>query len=283
MTVAVTAAEPNLSPPQRPLTARLFDLTLWSGVAILLIVSFGPAQIGKFPMLFSEESGMGEFVRGFFGPFRFWDADWTLIDLTGNDWKLYVSKMWQTIQMALWGTFLAIIVAIPFGLLGSSNITPAWIQQPVRRMLDLVRSIPDLVVAIIFITAVGLGPFAGVMAMMFNTGGVLAKLFSEAVEAIDKGPVEGVRATGAGKLPEIIWGVIPQVAPLWTSYALYRFESNSRAATVLGLIGAGGIGQVLYDSTQTFRYGETGCIVLVIVIAVSAIDLLSQMIRSRLL
>lgn len=282
MTVA-TPAELNLSPPRRPLSARLFDLALWGGVAILLIVSFGPAEIGKFPMLFSEESGMGEFVQGFFAPFRFWDAGWTPVDLTGNDWKLYVAKMWQTIQMALWGTFLAIIVAIPFGLLGSSNITPAWIQQPVRRLLDLVRSIPDLVVAIIFITAVGLGPFAGVMAMMFNTGGVLAKLFSEAVEAIDKGPVEGVRATGAGKLPEIIWGVIPQVAPLWTSYALYRFESNSRAATVLGLIGAGGIGQVLYDSTQTFRYGETGCIVLVIVIAVSAIDLLSQMIRSRLL
>lgn len=282
MTV-VAAAETNLSPPQRALSARLFDLALWGGVAVLLIISFGPAEIGKFPMLFSDESGMGEFVQGFFAPFRFWDAGWTPVDLTGNDWKLYVAKMWQTIQMALWGTFLAIIVAIPFGLLGSSNITPAWIQQPVRRLLDLVRSIPDLVVAIIFITAVGLGPFAGVMAMMFNTGGVLAKLFSEAVEAIDKGPVEGVRATGAGKLPEIIWGVIPQVAPLWTSYALYRFESNSRAATVLGLIGAGGIGQVLYDSTQTFRYGETGCIVLVIVVAVSAIDLLSQMIRSRLL
>ncbi len=276
-------AEPVLTPPQRALSAQLFDIALFSGVAILLIVSFGPAEIAKFPLLFSSESKMGEFVSGFFGPFSFWKEGWTAHDLTGNDWGLYVAKMWQTIQMALWGTFLAIIVAIPLGLLGASNITPAWIQQPVRRVLDLIRSIPDLVVAIIFITAVGLGPFAGVMAMMFNTGGVLAKLFSEAVESIDKGPVEGVRATGAGKLAEIIWGVIPQVAPLWTSYALYRFESNSRAATVLGLIGAGGIGQVLYDSTQSFEYGQTGCIVLVIVVAVSAIDLLSQAIRSRLL
>ncbi|MES2033978.1 MAG: phosphonate ABC transporter, permease protein PhnE [Pseudomonadota bacterium] len=276
-------AETTLLPPQRPLSARLFDFALWGGVAVLLIVSFGPAEIGKFPMLFSSESGMGEFVSDFFAPFRFWDAGWTLTDLTGNAWGVYVSKMWQTIQMALWGTALAIIVAIPLGLLGASNITPAWIQQPVRRVLDLIRSIPDLVVAIIFITAVGLGPFAGVMAMMFNTGGVLAKLFSEAVESIDKGPVEGVRATGAGKLAEIVWGVIPQVAPLWVSYALYRFESNSRAATVLGLIGAGGIGQVLIDSTSSFKYGETGCIVLVIVVAVSAIDLLSQAIRSRLL
>ncbi|MDP1630776.1 MAG: phosphonate ABC transporter, permease protein PhnE [Caulobacter sp.] len=275
--------ESDLQPPRRPLSAQLFDLALWGGVAILLIISFGPAEIGKFPMLFSSESRMGEFISGFFSPFRFWDPAWILSDLTERAWPLYVGKMWQTIQMALWGTALAIVVAVPFGLLGARNIAPAWIQQPVRRFLDLVRSIPDLVVAVIFITAVGLGPFAGVMAMMFNTGGVLAKLFSEAVESIDKGPVEGVRATGAGRLPEIVWGVIPQVAPLWTSYALYRFESNSRAATVLGLIGAGGIGQVLIDSTNSFSYGDTGCIVLVIVIAVSAIDLLSQAIRSRLL
>jgi phosphonate transport system permease protein len=153
----------------------------------------------------------------------------------------------------------------------------------VRRVLDLIRSIPDLVVALIFITAVGLGPFAGVMSIMFNTGGVLAKLFAEAVESIDKGPVEGVRATGANKLQEIVWGVIPQVAPLWTSYALYRFESSSRAATVLGIIGAGGIGQILYDSINAFQFDQTGCIVLVIVVAVSLIDLLSQVIRTRLL
>jgi phosphonate transport system permease protein len=273
----------DLTPPRRPLSAQLFDILLWGGVALLLIISFHPAEIDKFPMLFSSESRMGEFVGGFFAPFRFWDPAWVPSDLTGKDWALYTGKMWQTIQMALWGTALAIIVAIPLGLLASKNITPSWIQQPVRRVLDLIRSIPDLVVALIFITAVGLGPFAGVMAMMFNTGGVLAKLFSEAVEAIDKGPVEGVRATGAGRLHEIVWGVIPQVAPLWVSYALYRFESSSRAATVLGLIGAGGIGQVLLDSTQSFKYDETGCIVLVIVVAVSGIDLLSSAIRSRLL
>ena len=118
--------------------------------------------------------------------------------------------------------------------------------------MDLLRSIPDLVIATLFIVAVGLGPLAGVLALALNTGGVLAKLFSEAVESIDKGPVEGVRATGAGKLHEIVWGVFPQVAPLWTSFALYRFESNSRPATVPGLIGAGRIGQTLLESNQAF-------------------------------
>jgi phosphonate transport system permease protein len=121
------------------------------------------------------------------------------------------------------------------------------------------------------------------MALALNTGGVLAKLFSEAVESIDRGPVEGVRATGASRLEEVVWGVIPQVGPLWTSYALYRFESNSRDATVLGLIGAGGIGQVLFDSLNAFDFAAVSAIAIVIVVAVSLIDLLSQAMRSRLL
>ncbi len=273
----MSATDTIPGPPTRPLSSRAFDIIIWGGLAILLIVSFGPAEVFKFPQLFQSDN-MQVFAKDFFAPFNPSSADFMKAD-----WSLYIGKMWQTIQMALWGTFLAILLAIPLGLLGARNITPVWIQQPVRRMLDLVRSIPDLVVAVIFITAVGLGPFAGVMAMMFNTGGVLAKLFAEAVEAIDKGPVEGVRATGAVPLQEIAWGVLPQVAPHWVGYALYRFESNSRSATVLGLIGAGGIGQVLIDSTNSFAYGQTGCIVLVIVVAVSGIDLLSQAIRTRLL
>ena len=156
-------------------------------------------------------------------------------------------------------------------------------QQPMRLLMNLLRSIPDLVIGTLFIVAVGLGPFAGVMALALNTGGVLAKLFSEAVESIDRGPVEGVRATGATRLEEVAWGVIPQVAPLWTSYALYRFESNARSATVLGLIGAGGIGQTLYDSLNGFNFRETSAIVIVIVVAVTLIDLLSQAMRTRLL
>lgn len=149
--------------------------------------------------------------------------------------------------------------------------------------MNLLRSIPDLVMGLLFVVAVGLGPLAGVLAIALNTAGVLAKLFSEAVESIDKGPVEGVRATGASPLHEIMWGVIPQVAPLWTSFALYRFESNSRSATVLGLIGAGGIGQVLFESMNGFQFREVSAIVIVVVIAVTLIDMLSQAMRKRLL
>jgi phosphonate transport system permease protein len=264
-------------PPSKPISARAFDLLLWGGVIALLVVTFKSAEMDKVPQLFTGAGRMRDFATGFFSPFTDPKA------FMAADWPLYISKMWDTIGFALWGTALAIVLAIPLGLLGARNVTPFWIQQPVRRVLDLIRSIPDLVVALIFITAVGLGGLPGVMAIMLNTAGVLAKLFAEAVESIDKGPVEGVRATGTGKLQEVIWGVIPQVAPLWTSYALYRFESSSRAATVLGLIGAGGIGQVLFDSVNAFQYDQTGCIVLVIVAAVSLIDLLSQIIRTRLL
>ena len=197
-------------------------------------------------------------------------------------WRLYVAQMWLTMQMALWGTALALVIAVPLGLAAARNVAPIWIQQPVRRLLDVLRSVPDLVIGAMFVVAVGLGPSAGVMALAVNTGGVLGKLFSEAVEAIDPGPVEGVRATGASPLQQIVWGVLPQVAPLWTSYALYRFESNARSATVLSLIGAGGIGQTLFDSINSFAFDQTSAIVIVIVVAVSGIDLLSQLLRSRL-
>ena len=115
-----------------------------------------------------------------------------------------------------------------------------------------------------------------------SNSGTLAKLFSEAVENIETAPVEGVRATGGSKLHEIMWGVVPQVAALWTSFALYRFESNARSATVLGLIGAGGIGQLLFDNLNGFAYSQVSAIALIIVVAVTLIDILSQQIRKRL-
>jgi phosphonate transport system permease protein len=256
--------------PRRSISDQVFDLLLWGGLVVLLVVGFGSAEINKLPLLFSNSENMRQFGKDFLNP-----------DFT--DWRLYVAQMWLTVQMALWGTFLAVMLAIPLGLAAAKNISPAWVSQPLRRVLDLLRSVPDLVMGTLFIVAVGLGPFAGVMALALGTAGVLGKLFSEAVEAIDRGPVEGVRATGAAPLQEIVWGVMPQVAPLWTSYALYRFESSSRSATVLGLIGAGGIGQVLFDSLNSFESSRVAAIVIVIVGAVSLIDLLSQVIRTRLL
>ncbi|MBL4599553.1 MAG: phosphonate ABC transporter, permease protein PhnE, partial [Rhizobiaceae bacterium] len=184
-----------------------------------------------------------------------------------------------TVNTAIWGTFLAIIVGIPFAILSSSNIAPVWIVQPVRRLMDASRAINEIVFALLFVVAVGLGPFAGVMALFVHNVGVIAKLFSEAVEAIDPRPVEGIRATGAGKLQEVVFGVIPQVIPLWISFSLYRFETNVRSATVLGIVGAGGIGQILWESMRGFMYPEASAIIIIVVLTISVIDVISQRLR----
>jgi len=259
-----------LRPPRRSLADRAPDVLVWGGVLALLLVSAGPVDLGNAAKLFTNSQNMREFGTAFLRP-----------DFT--EWRLYVAQMWLTVQIALWGTALAVIIAVPFGLGCARNVSPPWLQQPLRLLMNLLRSIPDLLIGLVFIVAVGLGPFAGVMALALNTGGVLAKLFSEAVEAIDRGPVDGIRATGASKLAELVWGVAPQVAPHWSSFALYRFESNARSATVLGLIGAGGIGQLLFETLNAYQYEKLSAMVVVIVVAVSLIDLLSQAMRSRLL
>jgi phosphonate transport system permease protein len=145
--------------------------------------------------------------------------------------------------------------------------------------MDACRAINEMVFAMLFVVAVGLGPFAGVLALAVHTTGVLAKLFAEAVEAIDARPVEGIRATGANALEEIVYGVIPQVMPLWISYALYRFESNVRSASVVGMVGAGGIGVVLWEIIRGFQFPQTCAVMTIIVVAVSLTDLASQRIR----
>src|SRR5690606_32228073 len=221
--------------------AWALDILIWGGLAVLLLISIDAVDLGNLSRLITNSANIQTFAADLLRP-------------DFSDWRLFVAKMWETIQIALWGTFLAIFLGVPMGLAAARNIAPVWVVQPVRWIMNMLRSIPDLVMGLLFVVAVGLGPLAGVLAIALNTAGVLAKRSSEAVRSIDKGPVEGVRATGASKLHEIVWGVIPQVAPLWTSFALYRFESNSRSATVLGLIGAGGIGQVLFDRMNGFAF-----------------------------
>ncbi|WP_372706632.1 phosphonate ABC transporter, permease protein PhnE [Brevundimonas sp.] len=265
--VAVTAIP---KPPTKSVAAWALDVLIWGGVLAVLIYSVNDVDLGNLSRLVTNAENVRDFASDLLRP-----------DFT--KWRLFVAQMWQTVQIALWGTFLAVFLAVPMGLAAARNIAPIWVVTPIRWIMNMLRSIPDLVMALLFIVAVGLGPLAGVLAITLNTAGVLAKLFSEAVESIDKGPVEGVRATGASRLHEIVWGVIPQVAPLWTSFALYRFESNSRSATVLGLIGAGGIGQVLFESMNNFEFRAVSAIVIIVVIAVTLIDMLSQAMRKRLL
>lgn len=257
------------APPRRSLAERAPDVLVWGGVLALLLVSARPVELGHVARLFANSENMREFAHGFLRP-----------DFT--DWRLYVAQMWLTVQIALWGTVLAVLIAVPFGLGCARNVSPPWLQQPLRLVMNLLRSIPDLLIGLIFIVAVGLGPFSGVMALALNTGGA-----RQAVLRGGRGdrprPGRGHprhrrrQAAGTGL------GVVPQVAPHWASFALYRFESNARSATVLGLIGAGGIGQLLFETLNAFQYAQLSAMVVVIVIAVSLIDLLSQAMRSRLI
>jgi phosphonate transport system permease protein len=248
-----------------PPRQELGRLMIWAVLLAILAGSWSGADMRPLD-LFSDAANMGSYAASFFPP-------------DFSEWRVYLDELLITLQIAVWGTVLAVICAVPLGLLCSSNIAPGWINQPVRRLMDAARAINEMVFAMLFVVAVGLGPFAGVLALFVHTTGILAKLFSEAVEAIDPQPVEGIRATGAHILEEIIYGVLPQVMPLWISYALYRFESNVRSATVVGMVGAGGIGVILWEVIRGFEYTQTCAVLFMIVVTVSVIDLVSSQLR----
>ena len=186
----------------------------------------------------------------------------------------------ETVQMALAGTFLALVAAFPLGFLAARNTTPhPLVYYAVRTVLNLVRTIPDLALGLLFVAAVGLGAFAGTLALAIHTATVLGKLLSESVENIDEGVVDAVRATGAGYSQILSFAVLPQILPDLISFTLYRFETNIRAASVLGLIGAGGIGYLMNTSFRTFQYQEAAAIVLVLIALVMLVDYLSSRLR----
>jgi phosphonate transport system permease protein len=264
VTAATTIPDGALAPPGEG-KRTLVQAVGWAAFALVLLWAWKGADMRPLD-LWKDSGNMKTFLAEFFPPdFR--------------EWRIYLHEMVVTVHIAVWGTLLSVVVAVPMGLLSAANVTPAWVHQPVRRLMDACRAINEMVFAMLFIVAVGLGPFAGVLALWIHTTGTLAKLFSEAVEAIDPRPVEGVRATGASALEEIFYGVIPQVMPLWISYSLYRFESNVRSASVVGMVGAGGIGVILYEVIRGFEYAQTCAVMLIIITFVSTIDVVSARFR----
>ncbi|MFZ6654421.1 phosphonate ABC transporter, permease protein PhnE [Undibacterium sp. TJN19] len=252
----------SLPPPPKQDFGKLL---VWGIVLAILALSWNGADMRPLELI-RDSGNMLTYAASFFPP-------------DFHEWRIYFQELLVTLQIAVWGTALAVICAVPLGLLSSSNIAPAWICQPVRRLMDAARAINEMVFAMLFVVAVGLGPFAGVLALFVHTTGILSKLFSEAVEAIDPQPVEGIRATGAHALEEIVYGVLPQVMPLWVSFTLYRFESNVRSATVVGMVGAGGIGVILWEVIRAFQYAQTCTVLLMIVVTVSLIDVTSSRLR----
>ncbi len=257
-----TASAPDHPVLQYPLATRCaagwdgcWSSRCWRGAG-------SPSEMFRVSALFTDWRNMAEFGAGFLHP-------------NFHEWHQYVTDMVVTIQIALWGTALAVVFGVPFAILSSANVCPQWIVQPVRRVMDSCRAINEIVFALLFVVGRRPRAVAGVMALFIHNLGVFAKLFSEAVEAVDPRPVEGIRVTGAVRLPEVIFGVIPQVMPLWSSFTLYRLETNVRSATTLGIVGAGGIGQTLYESIRSFQYGDTAAQIIIVVATVMVLDVVS--------
>lgn len=189
----------------------------------------------------------------------------------------------ETIQIAIWGTLLSVLLALPLSFIAASNLHSwNWLRRVTRQFMNVIRSINELILALVFVSAVGLGPFPGVLALALHGMGMLGKFFAEAIEEIDDGPLQALRSAGASQLQIIAFGVVPQVITAWIAVILYRFEVNLRSATVLGMVGAGGLGFELVSSLKLFRYQETATCIIVITIMVITADMASNWLRSRI-
>jgi phosphonate transport system permease protein len=200
----------------------------------------------------------------------------------------FLQRLWkpvaETLQIALWGTLLGALGALPLCFLGARNFSRSRIvYHATRQLFNAARGINEIIFALIFVAAVGLGPFAGVLALSVHGAGMLGKFFAEAIEEIDEGPVEALRATGASAAQTMAFAVLPQALPSWIAAVLYRFEVNLRASTILGMVGAGGIGYELYASMRLFQYQDTATCVLVILVLVMGADYLSSRLRALVL
>jgi phosphonate transport system permease protein len=198
----------------------------------------------------------------------------------GTSLPLYLKALGETLSIALLGTTLAAAFALPVSLLAARNIVPSNIFRfPVRRFLDSIRGIDTLIWALVWINVVGLGPFAGVLAIAVSDFGAFGKLFSEAIEAADRKQVEGIRASGGNALHEIRFGLMPQVLPVIAGQMLYFFESNTRSATIIGIVGAGGIGLQLAEQIRVLEWQHVSFLILMVLVAVAAIDWISGKLR----
>jgi phosphonate transport system permease protein len=196
----------------------------------------------------------------------------------------FLRSIAETVAMAFLGTLLAAVFALPVAFLAARTTLPVRVLQfGFRRFADSLRTLDYLIWALVFVRAIGLGPMAGILAIAVVDLGTLIKLFSEAIDNAERGPVEGVRAAGGSRLDEIRFGILPQVIPNILSAALYMWESNTRSATILGVVGAGGIGYYLSDRLRVYEWGQSALIILLIIGAVVLIDFISSRLRRRLI
>jgi len=200
-----------------------------------------------------------------------------------SDWQKYLILMVQTLAIALWGTVFAFVTSFVLAPLGAKNLSPhPAVYRSVRELFNFMRAMPDLMLALIFVSAIGLGPLPGLLALAVHTSGFLGKFFAESMERVAPGIYEGVRSTGANFPQVVMLAAVPSILPEMAGYTLYIFDRNVRMASVLGLVGAGGIGLALHDNLRLFRYNESSALILIMLGGIVAIDYLSAWIRRRI-
>jgi phosphonate transport system permease protein len=235
---------------------------------------------------------LGVFLFGLvhlgFSPSRMWSGlrqlGWITVMMfppnPGASLPLYLKALGETLSIAMLGTSLAALLALPVSLLAARNIVPSnLVRFPIRRFFDSIRGVDTLIWALVWINVVGLGPFAGVLAIAVSDFGAFGKLFSEAIEAADAKQVEGIRASGGDALHEVRFGLLPQVLPVIAGQVLYFFESNTRSATIIGIVGAGGIGLQLAEQIRVLEWQKVSFLILMILVAVAVIDYISGRLR----
>jgi phosphonate transport system permease protein len=253
--------------------------------AVLFIAALILAAIGAEVNLRTLFTYFGNFVS-YFDRILTLDSGkrvWTDLGEWFWGWRKWLKLLAETLLISYVGTLIGAVIALTLNFFAAENTSPApWLRFVVRRLLEFARTVPGIVFALIFVIAFGLGPMAGVLAIAIHSAGALGKLFSEIVENADMKPVEGVRSTGASWLSCMRFAVLPQVAAGYASYALLRFEINVREASVMGFVGAGGIGQELIVAIRKFYYSDVSAILLTIIVTVFLIDIGTGWVRGRL-
>ncbi|EXX87748.1 Pn transporter membrane channel protein [Paenibacillus darwinianus] len=238
--------------------------------AVVVLLWWSGSGVGMTPSSFRD---LGNTVR-------FIADHWFPVD--ASDWRIALEAMRGTLEIAVFSTLAALVIAVPGSFFAARNWAPArWIYDATRALFNFTRSIPELVLALVFIPTLGLGPMPAVMGLIIHNVGVFGKLLSEVIEATDEGPQDAVKAVGGTRLHVALYGIVPQMAPLVLSHYFYRLEVAIRTSLILGIVGAGGIGQMLFNDFKMFAYEKVTFEVLLIMAMVTGVDYLGALIRKR--
>lgn len=257
--------------PARPARPRRIAVTVVAAVVLALLVWSVLGLDVKWVRLLEAPQDI----------YRVFDLMFTRMSWSTVSGSLHA--MWDSVAIAWLGTLLAAVVAVPFGFMAAENLVPRWYAFGFRQIFNLLRSVPEIVIVLTMVPVFGLSKTAGIIAIGIGSIGTLSKLCSEVVEGIDRGPIEAADAVGASQLQRLRWAVMPQAIPEIASFVLYRFEINIRVSAILGIVGAGGIGNELVQSLKFKAWDRAGVPLLVVVIATMLIDSISGAVRRRIL